>query len=50
VFLWNVPGTVEEVKRRLRKTWEARDELTVWPTVDQLVAEKYGRAAWVRRR
>jgi lipoate-protein ligase A len=51
-FLCNLPTTGEELRRRLRCVWEATEETTDWPQdqVAILVAEKYSRPEWVRRR
>ena len=51
-FLTNLPIPVEELKRCLRETLQAEDETTVWPEamVQQLVAEKYCKVEWLRRR
>jgi len=51
-FLMNLQVGVEELKRRLRIGWEAGEEASVWPEelVRRLVAEKYSKADWTRRR
>ncbi len=51
-FLCNLPADAAQLKRRLRDTWRAEEELQDWPEseVERLVAEKYGRAEFVRRR
>jgi len=51
-FLMNLPVKAPELKRRLRSAWQADFSLTTWPEelVRKLVAEKYSREDWVRRR
>ncbi len=51
-FLRNLPLDGEELKRRLRRVWEADKPAVRWPErlVEQLVIEKYVLADWVRRR
>lgn len=51
-FMQNLPTTVAELKKRLRAAWQADEQLADWPreTVCQLVAEKYSRPEWIRRR
>jgi lipoate-protein ligase A len=51
-FLVNLPLGAEELKRRLRQAWGADTELPDWPRqmVHELVAEKYSKAEWARRR
>lgn len=51
-FLRNLPAEATEIKRRLRNVWEADRELKDWPReeVVRLVAEKYDRKDWLRRR
>jgi lipoate-protein ligase A len=51
-FVRNLPGTAEELRRRLRDGWQADREMTDWPSekVRQLTEEKYGRDEWTRRR
>lgn len=51
-FLCNLPLTADELKRRLREVWRAAPTDDAWPVemVRDLVAEKYGRAEWNRRR
>jgi lipoate-protein ligase A len=51
-FLQNLPATAEDLKSRLRTAWQAHEDMKTWPreTVAQLVAEKYARAEWIRRR
>lgn len=51
-FLRNLPTTAPKLKRRLRGAWAASDERTDWPKsiMDQLVADKYARPEWTRRR
>ncbi len=51
-FLVNLPVGAEELKRRLRVEWGAAEEASVWPEerVCRLVAEKYQKPDWTRRR
>jgi lipoate---protein ligase len=51
-FLCNLPLSREELKVRLRTAWHADTPLDGWPEgrVLELVRDKYGSAAWVRRR
>lgn len=51
-FLVNLPTTAADLKALVRKVWDARQPVTDWPDalVRQLVAEKYARLEWVRRR
>lgn len=51
-FVTNLPVRREELKRRLREAWGAREESASWPQgrVAQLVEEKYGKPDWIRRR
>jgi lipoate-protein ligase A len=51
-FLRNLPCAAHELRRRLGRAWEASGTNEAWPadTVRQLVAEKYGREEWNRRR
>ncbi|HEV3447105.1 MAG TPA: lipoate--protein ligase family protein [Gemmataceae bacterium] len=51
-FLMNLPVKSPELKRRLRSAWQADSSLTTWPEelVRNLVAEKYSREDWIRRR
>jgi lipoate-protein ligase A len=51
-FLCNLPATVVDLKERFRRTWEAVGEFAPWPhaNVERLVAEKYEREDWTRRR
>ncbi len=51
-FLGNLPATADDLRRRLRAAWEATEEMTSWPRdeVARLVAEKYAREEWIRRR
>ncbi|MFN4260637.1 MAG: biotin/lipoate A/B protein ligase family protein [Gemmataceae bacterium] len=51
-FLTNLPLSALELRRRLRGSWQADVPLDAWPEdlVRQLVAEKYSRPKWVRRR
>jgi lipoate-protein ligase A len=51
-FLMNLPATADDLKRRLRVAWGADETTADWPAdrVAELVAEKYGRDEWNRRR
>lgn len=51
-FLVNLPADAADLKRRLRLAWEADAELLAWPEAltRRLVADKYSRPEWVRRR
>jgi lipoate-protein ligase A len=51
-FVRNLPTDAAELKRRLRTAWNAATEAEDWPRelVRQLVAEKYSREDWIRRR
>jgi lipoate-protein ligase A len=51
-FVRNLPADAAELQRRLRAPWEAETETKAWPEdlVRQLVADKYGREDWLRRR
>jgi lipoate-protein ligase A len=51
-FLMNVPAEPQDLIRRLRERWRAEEPLTRWPRekVDALVAERYARDEWTRRR
>jgi lipoate-protein ligase A len=51
-FLMNIALDREEIERRLRQAWNANEELTTVPAerIRQLVASKYARPEWVRRR
>ena len=51
-FLRNLPCDAPELRRRLRRAWQVMAAHDAWPadTVRRLVAEKYGRAEWNRRR
>jgi lipoate---protein ligase len=51
-FLINLPTGAEELRKRLRDRWEALEPQTTWPEAKTraLVAEKYGRDEWTRRR
>ncbi len=51
-FVTNLGVPVDEVKRLLAAEWCPEGELQSWPraTVRRLVAEKYGREEWNRRR
>jgi len=51
-FLTNLPTDAETMKHSLRAAWSANAELTRLPLdmMRELVAQKYGREEWVRRR
>ena len=51
-FLMNLPLAGEEIERRLIAAWAAEGGPPEWPAerVRQLVADKYTRAEWIRRR
>jgi lipoate-protein ligase A len=51
-FLVNLPVEAEMLKNRLRTAWQAHDEATAVPRelMRQLVADKYSREEWNRRR
>jgi lipoate-protein ligase A len=51
-FVGNIEVDVNVVKNALREEWNAHDEMRSEPAAlaDRLVAEKYGRDDWVRRR
>ncbi len=51
-FLRNLDLPAEEIKRRLRAAWGAETPEVEWPQerVRALVAEKYARDEWTRRR
>lgn len=51
-FLMNLPAGAVELAELLRRAWQAEEEMVDWPraTVEKLVANKYGTAAWTRRR
>ena len=51
-FLMNLPDQPDELVARLRHAWQADTDTAKWPEerVRELVAEKYNRADWVRRR
>lgn len=51
-FLTNLPVEVEEIQTRLRAAWGADNGFSAWPvaTVRELVAEKYTKQEWIRRR
>jgi lipoate-protein ligase A len=52
LFLCNLPLSGDELKRRLRDVWQAKPESENYPgeLVRELVAAKYGRPEWNRRR
>jgi lipoate-protein ligase A len=51
-FLSNLPADADELRRRLATAWGAHEEVADWPreAVARLVAEKYSRPEWTRRR
>lgn len=51
-FLRNLPLGRSELEHRLRSSWEAEAKLLGWPErlMSELLAEKYARADWIRRR
>ncbi len=51
-FVCNLPLTSDELKKRLRKVWQADSAMNAWPSklVSRLAAEKYTSLDWVRRR
>jgi lipoate---protein ligase len=51
-FLTNLPLGVRELREMLRAAWQANDLQVEWPAemAQQLVAEKYARDDWIRRR
>ena len=51
-FLANLAIEPAEIRRRLRSAWQAKTELPAVPhgSMQQLVADKYSREEWVRRR
>jgi lipoate-protein ligase A len=51
-FLVNLESSAADLKRRLQSAWQANEVLSTWPQdrVRQLVEEKYGSPAWIRRR
>ena len=51
-FLTNLPCTAEEIRHRLVKEWAPTGSLSEvpWKVTQELVAEKFGREEWVRRR
>jgi lipoate-protein ligase A len=51
-FLMNLPCSADELRRRLCTSWQATVTAPTWPEalVTQLVAGKYARAEWIRRR
>jgi lipoate-protein ligase A len=51
-FLRNLPLSRQELKARLRTAWQADARQDGWPEdrVRELVRDKYGSNAWVRRR
>ena len=51
-FLVNLPVGAAELRRRLREAWGANSDSLSWPQdkVRELVAEKYTKPEWIRRR
>jgi lipoate-protein ligase A len=51
-FVDNVPLDGDDIKRRLRRAWQADDTITHWPAEEaaHLAAEKYAKEEWLRRR
>ncbi len=51
-FLTNLPTNAAHLKALMRVAWGTQQTVTDWPDalVHRLVAEKYSRAEWVRRR
>ncbi len=51
-FVMNLPATGDDLIRRLRDGWGAWEAQASWPEVEvsRLVAEKYSRPEWIRRR
>ena len=51
-FVRNLPSDADELRDRLRRAWNATIERNAWPRefVRELVAEKYGKSEWNRRR
>ena len=51
-FVRNLPCDAATLRERLRRAWEAQTITEDWPreTVQELVAEKYGKPEWNRRR
>jgi lipoate-protein ligase A len=51
-FVANLPLQKDELMSRLRTAWQAQTVRQLWPSVvvEQLVADKYGRDEWSRRR
>jgi lipoate-protein ligase A len=51
-FVRNLPATAAELRQLVCRTWGAHEPVTTWPReqVRRLVAEKYSREDWVRRR
>jgi len=51
-FVRNLSLVVDDLKGRLRLSWEADKALLAWPAalVQQLVVEKYASTEWVQRR
>jgi lipoate-protein ligase A len=51
-FVCNLPAGVDELKRRLRTAWNAAADMPEprSQSVEQLIADRYGRPEWIRRR
>jgi lipoate-protein ligase A len=51
-FLTNLPLQRDEIVARLRREFEASEEIGDWPVeeVGRLMVEKYSREEWTRRR
>ena len=51
-FICNLPLPGDEIKRRLRQAWQADAISSVWPAeeVRRLVADKYAKQEWIRKR
>ncbi len=51
-FTRNLPLSQKEVIARLRRGWDANEELKTYPKglVEQLVSDKFGKEEWIRRR
>jgi lipoate-protein ligase A len=51
-FVRNLPCDAAELRKRMRAVWSAMAPIDSWPSddVQRLVAEKYGKTEWHRRR
>lgn len=51
-FVSNLPLSLDEIKQRLRRAWDADEPQLIWPEakISQLVVEKYANPQWTRRR